>query len=157
MASSRVVKRKAFAYITHMHPRLGQRLLVFSHPHAPEAGIQVPAGTMRPDESPADAVMREAREETGLDGLVLAGFLGDQIHDAAPFGRAELHHRHFFHLRYLGDPPAVWRTVEPDPDGGPDRPLFELFWAPLPAGVPELIAEHGSMLPALIARLARPG
>ena len=33
--------RKAFAYVTH-----GNRLLIFSHPLAPEAGLQVPAGTM---------------------------------------------------------------------------------------------------------------
>ena len=31
--------------------------------------------------------------------------------------------------------------------------LFELFWARLPDGVPDLIADHGIMLPALIARL----
>ncbi len=37
------LKRKAFAYITHAH-----HLLVFSHPAAPEAGIQVPAGTVAP-------------------------------------------------------------------------------------------------------------
>jgi 8-oxo-dGTP pyrophosphatase MutT (NUDIX family) len=148
------VKRKAFAYVTHEHPRLGQRLLVFSHPNAPEAGIQVPAGTMRPNESPEHAALREAREETGLDDLVLAGFLGERVHDASPFGRDELHHRSFFHLRYRGDPPAVWRNYEPDPDdGSPMKPLFELFWAPLPDGVPELIADHGSLLPVLIARL----
>lgn len=147
-------KRKAFAYVTHRHPGLGERLLVFSHPHAPEAGIQAPAGTMRDGESPAEAVLREAREETGLEGLEVVRLLGEQVRDMADYGRAEIHHRWFFHLRHVGDPPAVWRNYEPDPDdGSPDLPLFELFWAPLPDGVPELIADHDVMLPALLASL----
>ena len=49
------VKHKVFAYITYHH-----RLLVFSHPFAPEAGIQVPAGTIKADEPPEAAVLREA-------------------------------------------------------------------------------------------------
>jgi hypothetical protein len=35
------IRQKAFAYITHQ-----KRLLVFRHVDVPEAGIQVPAGTM---------------------------------------------------------------------------------------------------------------
>ena len=148
------LKRKAFAYVTHLHPVHGHRLLVFSHPNAPEAGIQVPAGTIRPDESPEAAALREAQEETGLTDLALVGFLGEQAFDLSPFGRAELHQRYFFHLRCPGDPPEVWRNEEPDPETGGDvKPLFELFWARLPDGVPDLIAGHGVMLPALIARL----
>lgn len=147
-------KRKAFAYVTHLHPVHGHRLLVFSHPHAPEAGIQVPAGTIGPDESSEAAALREAHEETGLADLHLVGFLGEQTFDLTPFGRDEIHQRHFFHLHHLGDPPEVWRHHEPDPETGGDvRPLFELFWARLPAGVPDLIADHGIMLPMLLARL----
>jgi ADP-ribose pyrophosphatase YjhB (NUDIX family) len=66
------VKHKVLAYITH-----GDRLLVFSHPHAPEAGIQVPGGTNREGENPEEAIMREAREETGLKDLRLQAFLGE--------------------------------------------------------------------------------
>jgi NUDIX domain-containing protein len=54
------IKYKAFAYITNRN-----RLLVFIHPFAPEAGIQVPAGTIKADERPKEAVLREAFEETG--------------------------------------------------------------------------------------------
>ena len=54
-------RHRAYAYITS-----GSRLLLFTQPGAPDAGIQVPAGTIEPGESPRDAVMREAREETGL-------------------------------------------------------------------------------------------
>jgi 8-oxo-dGTP pyrophosphatase MutT (NUDIX family) len=50
---------KVFAYIT-----WGIKLLVFSQPTAPEAGIQVPAGTVEDGEAVDAAVMREAFEET---------------------------------------------------------------------------------------------
>lgn len=141
----RSVKRKAFAYITHQN-----RLLVFVHPEAPEAGIQVPAGTIRGEESPEDAVLREATEETGLSDLALVSFLGPQewvrpdIHD-------EVHYRYFFHLRCVGSPPDSWRHYETDPSEGEDGPIpFDFFWVALPDGVPDLIADHGAMLPRLL-------
>lgn len=52
---------KALAYITR-----GTELLVFEHIGMPEAGLQVPGGTVKPHETPAEAVHREAQEETGL-------------------------------------------------------------------------------------------
>lgn len=36
-------------------------------------------------------------------------------------------------------------------------PLFEFFWAQLPDDVPALIADHGAMLPVLVARLEAEG
>ena len=99
--------------------------------------------------------MREAFEETGLSGLILAGFLGEQIRDMVDFGRAEIHQRFFYHLRYEGDPLATWQHEELYPDGGLiEQPhLFEFFWASLPNEVPPLIADHDWMLPRLIERL----
>jgi 8-oxo-dGTP diphosphatase len=41
-------------------------LLVHEHRDALDAGIQVPAGTIDPGESPADAAARELFEESGL-------------------------------------------------------------------------------------------
>jgi 8-oxo-dGTP pyrophosphatase MutT (NUDIX family) len=148
-----VRKCKAFAYVTH-RDAAGDRLLVFSHPHAPAAGIQVPAGTVDPGETPAAAVLREAREETGLAGLVLVSFLGERVRDMADAGRDEVHHRFFFHLRCPGAPPARWRHWEEHPSEAPGaRHLFEFFWARLPDGVPELTTDHGALLPELLARL----
>ena len=43
---------------------------MFSQPLAPEAGMQVPFGAVEQGESPDDAVLREAWEETGQHGLV---------------------------------------------------------------------------------------
>lgn len=145
-------RRKAFAYITSATTG-GQRLLVFSHPLSPEAGIQVPAGTMRHDESPPDAVLREAREETGLTRLTLVGLLGRQEFDVRPFGRNEIHDRWFFHLTCDEATPERWRHDERDPEDAPGEVIpFDLFWVDLPDGVPPL-ADHGRFLPTLIARL----
>jgi 8-oxo-dGTP diphosphatase len=144
-----VLKHKVFAYITH-----GPRLLVFRHPESPEAGIQVPAGTVQPGEDLDAAVLREATEETGLTDLVLVRFLGEEVRDRSDVGRDEIHHRHFYHLRCTGDPPATWRHWETDPSDGSPSPIpFDFFWAPLPAGVPDLIAGHGNLLPQLLDSL----
>jgi 8-oxo-dGTP pyrophosphatase MutT (NUDIX family) len=138
------LKHKAFAYITYCN-----RLLIFSHPYTPEAGIQVPAGTMKDGETPEEAVMREAREETNLSDLELVGFLGEQLRDMSDFGRDEVHHRYFYHLRCVGNPPETWRHGEFDGSDGTGPHIFEFFWATLPEGVPELIADHGAMMQAL--------
>lgn len=99
----RKVKHKVMAYITHHH-----HLLVFRHSGAPEAGIQVPAGTVEEHEQAEDAVLREAYEETGLTHLTLHCFLGDHERDMSDFGRDEVHHRRFYHLRCQGYPPTTW-------------------------------------------------
>jgi len=145
------VKYKVFAYITHR-----RRLLVFSHPFVPEAGIQDPAGTIKSNERPEEAVLREAFEETGLSDLIIDSFLGEQERDMSDFGRDEIHHRYFYHLRCIGNPPATWRHEERDSSDEPKQLpiIFEFFWAVLPEGVPSLIADHGKMLPQLLQRLS---
>lgn len=141
--------QKVFAYITHRN-----RLLVFTHPDFPEAGIQVPAGTVKPNEDLRDAALREAEEETGLSGLVLASYLGEQVLDMSACGIDQVHHRHFFHLLYGGDPPERWQHTETDPSDGSPVPIwFEFFWAALPGQIPPLICDHGKMLPALLEKL----
>ncbi len=140
--------QKALAYIT-----WGNTLLVFRHPDFPEAGIQVPAGTIEPGEEPEAGALREAFEETGLSGLALVAFLGEQMRDVTPFGKDELHHRYFFHLRCEGTPPQTWRHWEEFPSDGSERVAFDFFWAPLPDGVPPLIAGHDALLPILIERM----
>lgn len=142
------IKGKVLAYITHQ-----QKLLVFSHPYEQEAGIQVPAGTIEEGETPEQAVLREAFEETGLTDLVLDGFLGEQERDMVDFGREEIQHRYFYHLRYQGQPQAVWQHAELFPSDSHEPHIFEFFWATLPDQVPALIADHDFLLPQLIERL----
>ncbi|MCD6284740.1 MAG: NUDIX domain-containing protein [Anaerolineae bacterium] len=50
------LKHKVYAYITHAN-----RLLVFRHVDVPDAGIQVPGGTVEEGEVPDEAAMRERR------------------------------------------------------------------------------------------------
>ena len=132
---------KVVAYITH-----GGKLLVFRHTQHPEAGIQVPAGTVEEGELPMHAVMREAREETGLERLEMRAFLGKQRYHLEWFDRSEVQVRHFYHLELLGEAPATWQHCESSPEG----PVpFEFFWATLPHGVPHLAAGQGELLSAL--------
>ena len=142
------MKRKVFAYITH-----AGRLLVFRHTQFPEAGIQVPAGTVADGEQPEAAVLREAFEETGLTGLELDVLLGETVGIASDAGLDEAHHRTYYHLRCTGDPPQVWRHWECDASDGSPPIEFELFWAPLPDGLPQLLPAHAAMLSELLARL----
>jgi len=141
------LRHKVLAYITH-----GERLLVFSHPYAPEAGIQVPGGTVGEGEAPAAAVMREAREETGLAGLRMEARLGafDQMVEE----RGETWRRHCYHLTVEGEPPERWRHEERDPaDGSPGPIVLEFFWVAIRDGIPPLAARHEVMLPKLLERM----
>jgi 8-oxo-dGTP pyrophosphatase MutT (NUDIX family) len=63
---------KVTAFVT--RERDGERqLLLFEHPNA---GVQIPAGTVEAGESPEQAVLREAAEETGLTGFSTLRYLG---------------------------------------------------------------------------------
>ena len=137
---------KVVAYVTR-----DEQLLVFRHVDS-DAGIQVPAGTLEPGESPDEGVTREAREETGLDSLKVRRFLGTHDYDMSPYGRAELHRRHFYHLECKGDAPSVWCHFETG--GGTSKGIeFELYWVMLPDHVPELAAGQGDFLAELGASL----
>jgi 8-oxo-dGTP diphosphatase len=148
LAAMPTVKHKVFAYITS-----GTCLLVFRHTDFPEAGLQVPAGTLEEDEHPDDGVLREAAEETGLSGLRIEAFLGEQERNMVDWGRDEIHHRRFYHLRCTDNVPETWRHGELFPTHG-DPIEFEFFWVQLPYEVPVLIADHGALLPVLWNRLS---
>ncbi len=66
------VLHKVTALITRPGPQ-GVELLLFQHPNA---GIQIPAGTVEPGESLDQAALREAREETGVQRLHLVRPIG---------------------------------------------------------------------------------
>lgn len=139
------VVRKAFAYVTS-----GRRLLLFTHPLSPQAGIQVPAGTMEPGERPADAALREATEETGLTSLRVERFIGRQIFDARTVGREEYNDRWFFHIVCESDVPETWTHGEFNASDGTIGPVpFDFFWVDLDSELPELIVEHDRFIPEL--------
>ena len=122
-----ITKRKAFAYITR-----GNDLLLFRHLDFPEAGLQVPAGTVEEGETPPIAALREAAEETGLDELTLIEYLGYQERDMSDYGKAEIHQRYFYHLYFEGETPPRWQHIEGDPSDGTTHSIrLELFWVRL--------------------------
>ncbi|WP_067837354.1 NUDIX hydrolase [Nocardia lijiangensis] len=124
----KVVKEKVLVYVV----RDG-KLLVFRHTDYSweEVGIQVPAGSVRAGETPEDAALREAREETGLSDFKVVRKLGEAEYDISPY-RFEIQQRHFFELELCQDAPDRWASQE-DHDGEAAPTRFECFWIPLEA------------------------
>ncbi|MEY9956719.1 NUDIX domain-containing protein [Streptacidiphilus sp. MAP5-52] len=127
--SEKVHKDKVLAYVV----REG-KLLVFRHADNSyeEVGIQVPAGSVRDGETPEAAVLREAREETGLTDFKIVSKLGVTEYDMTPY-RREIQHRHVFHLELTEPTDERWMSQE-DHDGVGEPTRFECFWVPLQAG-----------------------
>lgn len=141
------IVHKVAAYIT-----CNQQLLVFIEPDFPEAGVQVPAGTVGEGEQLEDAVLREASEETGLTNLKIESYLGTHIYDMRPITGDEVDiHRHYYHLSYPGPiSKNRWQNWEQTPSGGETEPiLFELYWVDFPDDIPELSGRLGDMLEKL--------
>jgi 8-oxo-dGTP diphosphatase len=139
------LKRKVLAYIAH-----NGHLLVFRHRDFPEAGLQVPGGTLEAGERPEEAVLREATEETGLGGLLIQRRLGEQVRHMSDCGLDEIHHRFYYQLLCTAPPPETWTHAEEHPsDGDPAPIVFNLFWARLP-NIPTLAGGQDYMLYRLI-------
>lgn len=117
------VKDKVLCYIV----RDG-RLLVFRHTAYTyeEVGIQVPAGSVRAGETPEEAALREAAEETGLKEFKIVRKLGEFEYDMTPY-RLEVQRRHVFHLELAEAVPERWQSQE-DHDGEQPPTHFECFW-----------------------------
>jgi 8-oxo-dGTP pyrophosphatase MutT (NUDIX family) len=141
--------RRAVAYITR-----GDRLLVFRHVDVVgntihEAGIQVPGGSIEDGESTRAGTLREAYEETGLEGLRVLAFLGWHDLDLARYGgprrgEAGIVRMFYYHLAFDGETPERWVHDELDPSDGTPHPIpFELYWVRFPDEVPELVGDQG--------------
>ena len=111
-------------------------LLVFTHVDYPEAGTQVPAGTVEEDENPADAVVREVLEECGVHAHVVRE-LGttDRI---APRGEPR---RNVFFLLACDESRNEWEHIVAGGGGGDDGLIFLCRFVPLP-DVPPLAGDE---------------
>ena len=133
-----VAVHKVLVYV--VRHRAGQlELLVHEHRDAPDAGVQVPAGTIEPHESPADAAARELFEESGLrladNARVIRAY---RWHNAAT---ARWNLRHVF-LVHLDDPRDHWtHTIT---GNGEDRDMVFCYrWIPLADAERELCGDQG--------------
>jgi 8-oxo-dGTP pyrophosphatase MutT (NUDIX family) len=135
---------KVLAYITYQGS-----LLVFRQPDFPDAGLQIPGGTVEAGEALEAAALREAHEETGLLKLKLVAYLGCTEYqlkvDIGP-----PHRRHFFHLSYAEPGPSRWEHFESAPSLGGPPIRFELWWEPL--GSVRLDWEMDALLPRVVLR-----
>ena len=97
--------QKVQCYITREHAGSLQ-VLVFEHVDYPNAGIQVPAGSIEPGETPEEAALREAWEESGVRGLQVQRYIGNFHWWHAE--RGEDNERHIFHLITSQNLPDRW-------------------------------------------------
>lgn len=109
IASAQGWREKVLAYVTR---RPGEILVLEHSPEYPDAGVQVPAGGMDEGEIPAEAVVREVSEETGL---VLAGpvYLESRKWPTEAPSRI----RHYFWLVAPEETPDRWSHVVRSGDG----------------------------------------
>lgn len=116
---------KACAYVTRDD---GEQLLVFRGPTADR--LQIPKGTIEPDESPRAGLRRELAEESGLS---TAQSVRRLARDVWRRRAGRLYVRHFFHVSVSTDRDAWHHRVTGDgPEAGRrfafewrDRPLAE--------------------------------
>lgn len=82
---------------------------------------------MEPDETPTEAALREAREETGLTLFESVRLIAEDESDRPD----EVIHRFFFHLPLMQEAPELWehQVGGGGIDGGM---IFKLWWADLP-------------------------
>ena len=151
--------RKAFGYVTK-----NNKLLVFEQPDPttgipmPEAGIQVPGGTIERGESPEIAAKREVHEETGLNNIELLSFFGKNAYsyDTSIYGKKVTHQRYFFHFHCIENTPSRWQTIEKTPSDDPGHKIIlQFWWVEINEQMPELIAGQGLMLPKLLERMKK--
>ena len=127
------VKQKAYAYILRGKDQERQ-MLVFEHQDFPDAGRQVPGGTVEPGEEIMLGAQREAEEETGLMNLLLVQKIGSTKRDMRGFGLDEIHHRHYFHFVCEGCQRESWIGFEENPSDGSEGPIaFRFYWVDLDA------------------------
>jgi 8-oxo-dGTP pyrophosphatase MutT (NUDIX family) len=139
---------KVACYVVH-----DDHLLVFTHDDLPMTvtGVQVPAGSIKPGESPAQAAIRELFEETGRWGQVVRS-VGVQRYDLRP-ARDEVAIRHYFQMKLAdADVTERWVAGEFDPSSGGEAVIWTCWWLPL-ADAHVLAAGFGGYLAQCFQRM----
>lgn len=139
-----MLRHRVFTYITR-----ADQLLILEYVDGRYLLPQIPGGTVKKDELPAQAALREAQEETGLTALQLVKCLGSFERDLTDIGRDETIVAWFFHLHTDEATPLSWRHFECDSSEGFGPIEFALSWVPLNA-IPQLGGIDKAMLPELL-------
>lgn len=117
--------QKACAYVTRGDRDSGRELLVVDGPN--HERLQIPKGTVEPDETPREALVREVAEESGIDFLTGIRHLVTDVCTRRPTKR---YVRHFFHVT-AEEPRDRWTHVVTG-DSPEASYEFECFWVDLP-------------------------
>lgn len=117
-----------------------RKILVFEHKDQPEAGLQVPGGTIEADELPIDALYREIEEETGItrECLALKGKVNKMNY--YPSNKDIIYERNIFHLAYIGEETSEWEHCVAG-GGEDDGMIFCHRWVPI-TNLPKLAANQ---------------
>ncbi|GKV67041.1 MULTISPECIES: NUDIX hydrolase [Sporosarcina] len=138
------IKRKVLAYITKGEGR-HRKLLVYEQTDQPEAGLQVPGGTIERNELLLDALYREIEEESGIlrDELILEGKVKSS--KFFPEDKNVIYERTIFHFSYVGTKDENEWEYRVEGEGKDAGLLFSYRWMPLNA-VPKLAAKQGEAI-----------
>lgn len=123
-------------------------VLAFTQQGCPEAGVQVPAGTVEDGEEPVAAAARELREESGLELRELPNWVGTVLFEMYPY-KFERHLRHIYWC--VTDIPKTesWTNIEAaTATRGPVVANFEFL--SVDSATTELVAGHGDLLRAAV-------
>jgi 8-oxo-dGTP pyrophosphatase MutT (NUDIX family) len=113
----------------------GPEVLVFDHPLA---GTQLPKGTLEPHEDPADGVLRELAEETGVVSVELVDQFGHWVRFAGAGpdedGLIQRHDWELFLIRPTAQLPTSWThaAVGSAEEAGK---MFRCHWVPVDDGL----------------------
>lgn len=130
--------KKVYGYVSRINNGSTQ-VLVFRHPNL-EAGIQIPKGTVQPNENTDHAVVREIIEETGLEQIKIEKLITEDYWKNVD---GAIHHRFFYKIN-VSNTPDYWEH-EPT-GGGPEEGLtFSYFWISSENEI-ELVDGHGDYL-----------
>ena len=115
---------KVVAYIIRQQSSF-KELLVFEHLDHPDAGVQVPAGTVQENESVENALLREIKEEAGLEFIKPDTYLGKFEYFRKD--RNELHLRHVFVVKPQLKIADEWIHIVKSNDEDNDL-RFRFYW-----------------------------